>query len=181
MHLLEEDLLKQSALSSRLAVSADRTALAAEALRQSGRLRLRVHGESMLPTLWPGDELEIVRCSVQDAHPGDIILAVREGRFFLHRFVARCQPDGFVLRGDSMPAPDPKVPDEALLGRLAVSAGRNLRSQVIGRVLCFCGPARRLALRLHQLHQLRAHQERVRQIQAQSGAANAFDSKFDGV
>jgi hypothetical protein len=35
--------------------SAERSALAADALNQGGLLRLRVHGESMLPTIWPGD------------------------------------------------------------------------------------------------------------------------------
>lgn len=176
MHLLEEDFLEQSALSSRVAACAERNALAVEALRQSGRLRMRVNGESMLPALWPGDELEIVRCSVHEPRRGDIVLAVREGRFFLHRFVTRCQPYGFLLRGDSMPGPDPKFPDEALLGRLAVRGGGGVWSRVIGRFLCFCNPARRLALRLHQL---RAHQ--ARETQAQSAATSAFDHGFDGV
>jgi hypothetical protein len=178
MHLLEEDLLEERVLNSRLDVSQERSALAAEALRQSGRLRMRVYGESMLPTLWPGDELEIVRCSVHDAHAGDVVLAVREGHFFLHRFVARCKPGGFFLQGDSMPTPDPKFPDEALIGRLAVTAGHSLWSRAIGRVLCFCSPARRLALRLHELQ---AHRERAQQAEGQSGIASAFDHGFDGV
>ncbi len=152
--------------------------MAAESLRQSGRLRLRVHGESMLTSLWPGDELEIVRCSVHEVEPGDIVLAAREGRFFLHRFLDRCQPDGFLLRGDSMPAPDPKFPDEALLGRVAVPIERSLWAALVGRLLCFCGPARRLALRLHQIH---THRERARHSRAQFATANVFDDGYDGV
>lgn len=191
MHLLEEDFLEQSALSAPLAVCAERTALAAESLRRSGRLRLRVRGESMLPTLWPGDELEIVRCSVDDVQPADIVLAARDDRFFLHRFVARCQPDGFLLRGDSMPGPDPSFADEALLGRLAALRGGGLWSRLwsraVGRFLCFCGPAHRLALKLHGLHKLHglrrlhADRERARQAEAQSGRAGAFDHGCDGV
>jgi Peptidase S24-like len=152
----------------------ERSALAADSLRESGRLRLQVRGESMLPVLWPGDVVEIASCSVDEVQPGEIVLAMREGRFFLHRFLARSQPDGFLLRGDSMPGPDPQFPNEALLGRLVSCAGQRqvqsedqsrdeiedpvrarpllpLRpwSRALGQLLCHCGPARRLALRLH--------------------------------
>ncbi len=100
--------------------SAERSALVADALRRSGQLhvRLRVYGESMLPALWPGDVVEIESCSLEDVWPGEIVLARREGRLFLHRFVAFCPPNGFLLRGDSMPGLDPQYPHESLLGRL---------------------------------------------------------------
>ena len=48
----------------------------------------QVHGESMLPALWPGDVVEIESCSLEDIRPGEIVLAQRDGRLFLHRFVA---------------------------------------------------------------------------------------------
>jgi hypothetical protein len=157
--------------------NAEQVAIAAASLRASGRLRLRVRGESMLPALWPGDEVEIARCSVDEVRDGEIVLALREGRFFLHRFLARSGDAGFLLRGDSMPAPDPAFENAALLGRLvsrnsrAAPAhrphhrqGRNavqnppttrpflppsLCSRALGRVFCHCGPARRLALHLY--------------------------------
>jgi hypothetical protein len=123
--------------------------LAAESLRASGRLRLRVRGESMLPTLWPGDVVEIARCSVEEVRPGEIVLAMRGGRFFLHRFVGRSQQSGFLLRGDSMPAADPVFSREALLGRVADSRPLSLWSRVIGRLFSYYGPALRLGLKLH--------------------------------
>ena len=145
---------------------AERSALAAAGLHASGCLRLQLRGESMLPTLWPGDVVEVASCSVDDVCPGEIVLAFRAGRFFLHRFVSR-QPDGFLLRGDSMPASDPQFCNEALLGRL-VRRGEGqwqvqregpdraqpvlpLRpwSWAVGLLLCHCGPVRRLALNLH--------------------------------
>ncbi len=124
--------------------------LAAESLRASGLLRLRVRGESMLPTLWPGDVVEIVRCTIDEVRAGETVLALRDGRFFLHRFAGRLHAGGFRLRGDSMPAADPEFSGAALVGRLAGST-RPLRlwSWVLGRILCYCGPARRLALTLH--------------------------------
>jgi len=111
------------ASAQRSSWSAEGSALVADALRRSGHLRLQVHGESMLPALWPGDVVEIASCSLADVRPGEIVLARREGRLFLHRFVAPCTPDGFLLRGDSMPNPDPLFPSEALLGRLARMKG----------------------------------------------------------
>jgi hypothetical protein len=91
------------------------------------------------------------------------VLTRREDRLFLHRFVAHCPPNDFLLRGDSMPGPDPQYPREALLGRLVSSAdkGRGISasalhpgfrakwSRALGLVLCHCGVARRLALKLH--------------------------------
>jgi len=152
--------------------SAEGSALVAESLRASGCSRLRVRGESMLPALWPGDVIEIASCSPEDARPGEIVLALRDGRLFLHRFLAPCEPSGFLLRGDSMPGPDPQFPSEALLGRLVqkVDEGRTvcpavLRpgfrakwlgvkwSRALGALLCHCGVARRLALKLHSRRQ----------------------------
>jgi len=168
-------------------VEAERTALAVDSLRESGRLRLQVRGESMLPTLWPGDVVEIASCSLHEIHPGEIVLAYRDGRFFLHRLVASPAGNSFLLRGDSMPSPDPQFPLEAFVARLTGSAGpatSQNRSQnsaqseyqepaspvlplrpwskILGRFLCHCGPARRLALRLHQRTKLRQNRNAAR-------------------
>ncbi len=135
-----------------------RSALALEVLHQAGRLRLEVRGESMLPALWPGDEVEIVVCRSQDLLSGEIVLAHRDGRFFLHRFLVRLDADTFVLRGDAMPASDPPFASPALLGRLvrishhgrSKSMHLRLWTRPLGLLFCHCGPARRLALKLHR-------------------------------
>jgi hypothetical protein len=126
-------------------------------------LRLQVRGESMLPTLWPGDIAEIAFCSLRDVRRGEIVLGFREGRFFLHRLLS---PDreSFVTLGDSMPSPDPVFPANALLGKLMTvnRAGKlvsgRLRpwSRAVGMVVCYCSFARHFALRLHSSrHQAR--------------------------
>lgn len=155
--------------SARLRCSAEGSALVADVLRAGDRfvdgaprfVRLKVYGESMLPSLWPGDVVEIASCTPHDVQPGDIVLALRDGRLFLHRVVTT-QPDGFVLRGDSMPGPDPLLFPEALLGRLVHNAqhiaeptrrgffGASAKwARAAGMLLCYCGVARRLALKLH--------------------------------
>ena len=161
MHQCTKDIVGSGAVETTLETShKKRTALAAEVLRASGRLRLRVRGESMLPALWPHDVVEIVSCSLDDMRTGEIALALRQGRFYLHRFVGRCPSGGFWLRGDSMPKADSRFPAEALLGRLAGRDGEQFAGDrspfplhpwpwMLGRLMCYFGPARRLALKLH--------------------------------
>ena len=161
--LAQSSLIPDNVSTSPSDAAAERSALAADSLRASGRLRLQVRGESMLPTLWPGDVVEIANCALKDVQAGEIVLAFRDGRFFLHRFLGRTEAGGFLLRGDSMPGADPEFPSEALLGRLDGRAGRGqdsvaagsflpLRpwSWALGRLFCHFGPARRLALKIHR-------------------------------
>jgi hypothetical protein len=149
--------------------SAERSALVADVLRnqaalgRTSRMRMKVRGESMLPALWPGDTVEIENCSIagdgdyDNVHPGDVVLALRNGRLFLHRLLVRTR-DGFQLRGDSMPAPDPIFPPDAMVGRLVAdsritrtpSKFSRMVSRGIGLIFCHCSPARRFALALHR-------------------------------
>lgn len=100
-------------------------ALAAEVLRNSGRLRLRVNGWSMLPSVWPGDTLWIERASRKTIAEGDIVLFTRDQRLFAHRVVGRSTGDlGILTRGDAMRVADPPVNDDELLGRV-VAMQRN--------------------------------------------------------
>ncbi|MGB6386449.1 MAG: S24/S26 family peptidase [Terriglobales bacterium] len=129
----------------------------------------------MLPTLWPGDLVEIANCSPEELRTGEILLAMREGRFFLHRLVAPCTSNGFLLRGDSMPGPDPLFPPEALVGRLvgnrAVRSARGTTCfgvawlsmawfRALGMLFCHFSLARRVALRLHLRRNASAHKFR---------------------
>jgi hypothetical protein len=141
--------------------SALRSTLLADVLRECGPsrriVRVRVYGESMLPALWPGDLVEIESCLLNDVRPGDIVLALRDDRFFLHRLVAVRGTDGFLLRGDSVPRPDPLFPASSLLGRLTTrNTGRRSGpgfgakwSRAVGLIFCYCAVARRMALTLH--------------------------------
>jgi len=162
------------------------SALVAEVLRANGagfRVRLRVHGESMLPALWPGSVVEVEGCSLGDVRVGEIVLALRQGRLFLHRLVALGQNE-FVLCGDSMPGPDPQYSAQALLGRLAgVDGGRiafrpsrwlgwgSTRSRAVGMLLCHFRVARRVALRLHLCRNAAAREFRIPGPAAEFGSA----------
>jgi hypothetical protein len=166
--------------------SAERSALVAHALRRGGssplRVRLRVYGESMLPTLWPGDLVEITNCSPEDLRTGEIVLAMREGRFFLHRLVAPYTPNGFLLRGDSMPGPDPLFPPEALVGRLvgtgAVRSFGKTWSRAVGMLFCHFSFARRVALRLHIRRKASAHEFRNLEQTADMNSPDMSSAEF---
>lgn len=105
--------------------------LAGEVLRLSGKLRLRVTGWSMLPTVWPGDTLVVERVESGAVSAGDIVLFRRDRRLFAHRVVAMA--DGLngariTTQGDGMAQPDPPVAGAEVLGKvsLVVRNGRGL-------------------------------------------------------
>jgi len=198
-------MLENAMSAARSNWSAVRSGLVTEALRRGGglgrRVRLQVYGESMLPTLWPGDVVEIASCSLEDVRAGEIVLAMRDDRFFLHRLVGRCfgaasTPNGFLLCGDSMPGPDPLFPPEALLGRLVRNTGEGRAasaaavrpglgaswfsikfSRTVGMLLCHCGMARRAALKLHRRRKASACQFQDSEAAADIRSAVLYSSK----
>jgi len=90
--------------------------LAMEALQVSSLLRLKVRGNSMLPSLWPGDLVTIQAQPFDSIRTGDIVLYSRNSRFFIHRVQRKTET--LVTSGDCMPAPDPRVAASQLLGRV---------------------------------------------------------------
>jgi len=96
--------------------------LAAEVLRSSGKLRLKVTGWSMLPTIMPGDTLLIEQTGSETVSAGDIVLFSRDRRLFAHRVITNRNEASnreILTRGDAMPAPDPQVPECDVLGKVS--------------------------------------------------------------
>jgi len=134
--------------------------LAAEVLGASGTIRLQALGTSMLPAIWPGDVVSIERKPADETVPGDIVLVVRDGRFFVHRLIEKrdCQ---WITRGDSLPHNDPAVGEAQVLGRVSRVHRTNRvivpqpRLSVLGRILaslfCWSDVFRSFALRVHSL------------------------------
>src|ERR1700722_17098267 len=101
--------------------NAGRCSLAAEGLRSWGTLKVRAAGVSMLPTLWPGDVLTVQPAEPEQVEPGEIVLYMRQGRFFIHRIVSQelSGNAGFlVARGDCMASDNPPVGHGELLGKV---------------------------------------------------------------
>ena len=136
--------------------------LAAEMLRGHGAVCLELRGTSMLPSLWPGDLLTIQNAEHREVVPGDIVLVMRDDRFFVHRLIERRQDQDRVLwitRGDAVPQNDPPVRASELLGSvvgiqrgdhsLVPSRRISLLQSVLAWMLCRWDPFRGLALRIH--------------------------------
>jgi len=102
-----------------------------EVLKSAGQARLAVTGTSMLPSIRPGDMLEVHRQGMEAILPGDVVLFLRNGGFAAHRVMEKAgEPDRTLLitRGDALRVPDSPVSPEELLGRVTaiLRGGRRL-------------------------------------------------------
>jgi Peptidase S24-like len=139
--------------------------LAAQVLASGGTVRLCVRGNSMLPSLWPGDIL-----TIESACPapviGDIVLVLHNHRPLIHRLLKKQDFDGrhqWVTRGDAVPRSDPPVESSALLGRVSaiernrrviVPRGRlSSATRLLAWVLCHWDRFRSVCLRMHSFRQ----------------------------
>jgi signal peptidase I len=102
-----------------------------EVLKSAGQARLAVTGTSMLPSIRPGDVLEVQRQSVADISRGDVVLFARHGSFAAHRVVEKtggADRAFLVTQGDALRTTDSPVSPEELLGRVTaiLRGGRRL-------------------------------------------------------
>jgi hypothetical protein len=138
-----------------------RCSLAAEALQSWGVLKLRATGVSMLPTLWPDDVLTVQCVRPEQVEPGEIVLYMRQDRFFIHRIVSKDlmrDKAYLVTRGDCMSEDDPPVGKSELLGKvievrrsgLIFTPARTLSRfrRLLAWLFCHWGLFRRVGLRL---------------------------------
>lgn len=101
--------------------SAVELALATEVLFAFGELRFVAQGSSMLPSIFPGDVLLVLRQPAASVHPGHVVLFSRDGRFCAHRVVRVVHVDGqrcIVTCGDGLAKEDPPIAEHELLGRV---------------------------------------------------------------
>ena len=115
--------------------------LVAGSLRAGHEVRVRVAGSSMVPALWPGDELLVRALPLAEPSRGDLLLFVRDGRLCTHRLVDMLDQAGaarLVTRGDAALQCDPPVAPSEILGRVALitRGGRDIPISL--------SPARRL-------------------------------------
>jgi signal peptidase I len=136
--------------------------LATELLRSLGTVTMKTWGTSMLPALWPEDLLTIQSAAHDEVASGDIVLVLRDNRFFVHRLIEkrkvgdRC---AWITRGDAMPQDDPPAAEFELLGRVTgIRRGNrafvpsrqvSLPNSALAWTLCRWDRARGLALRMH--------------------------------
>jgi hypothetical protein len=97
--------------------------LAVKVISRHGEVRIKVSGWSMLPALWPGDEITVQRCELTQLKRGQIAVIHRDGKIAAHR-VKSIGPDHLIIRGDSLRVCDPPVCANEIAGQV-VSVRRN--------------------------------------------------------
>jgi len=107
--------------------------LATELLRAGGMIRIKALGTSMLPTIWPGDILQIESMTRGELVVGDIVLVQQEKRIVIHRLTST---DGaqWITRGDAVPQNDPPVMPTDVLGRVTQIQRHNRATKLNSRV-----------------------------------------------
>lgn len=102
--------------------------LAGDVAHTFGRIRLRVFGASMVPSILPGDLITVQRVPVSEISNGEVVLYARYGRMFAHRVVGCTETHErpfavhgeslLITRGDLLAHNDPPVSSNELLGKV---------------------------------------------------------------
>src|SRR5205823_1445290 len=90
--------------------------LAADVLHQFGSARICVQGSSMLPSIRPGDQIELHSTPLSEIKQGDIVAHRRDDRLFVHRVIGKDAAGQLLTRGDTLPQADASVSESELLG-----------------------------------------------------------------
>lgn len=110
-------------------------ALVRQGLRERGRLRMRLQGDSMWPTIPPGTLVEVERISAADIRLGDLVVWQQDGRLVAHRIVQRVRDDSgahLVTKGDNASSRDHLISPEMILGRVCRLFGEAVAVQECG-------------------------------------------------
>ena len=145
--------------------------LVAEILRSGGGVQIKARGCSMLPAMWPGDLLTVEPLAGREIVRGDIVVVLRDRRFFVHRIVGskkRNSGSHWITRGDAMPQNDPPAAAGHLLGRVV----RICRG---GRIFI---PSRRVPLIHSGLAWVFCHSNRIRNLALRTHAAGRHTSAY---
>lgn len=90
-------------------------------LQEQGNAQwLPVTGRSMLPLIWPGDQV-LVTAVWQPATRGDILTFMQDGQLNTHRLLRTTNVGGqqlYITKGDNLWQPDPPLLATAIIGRV---------------------------------------------------------------
>lgn len=119
-------------------------ALSAELIENSGGLRFRAHGRSMLPTIHSGDTLTLEKTDPDKLTIGDVVLIQNASNSLLaHRIIERNDQNEnrWTTCGDALCMHDSPIKADQLLGNVtSVEHNRKVRSlsPAKGRLMALC-------------------------------------------
>ncbi len=105
--------------------------LVKEALQKERCLTTSTTGFSMSPLIYPGDEIQVRRCSLEEIKRGDIVLFKTGGRLIIHR-VHRIETDAnripirFITKGDAVSSFDEPNDAHSILAKITSCGKSNL-------------------------------------------------------
>lgn len=105
-------------------------ALAKDLLHAFGELRFVAQGSSMLPSIFPGDTLLVLRQPIASVQPGHVVLFSRGSRFCAHRVIRALRVDAqpsVITCGDALTQEDSPIAEHELLGRVTAVLRRGKR------------------------------------------------------
>lgn len=108
--------------------------LLGDLLRDGYAARFAVEGNSMRPTICPGDRLHVVAVPPETVRSGDVVVLRVEHGLLVHRIV-RVDVSGITTRGDNERYAYPTVPASAVVGKVLHAERNGLRHDVRGRML----------------------------------------------
>jgi len=117
--------------------------LAEGLLRQTGELRFVARGASMLPAIYPGDEIIVHRAGLAGVKAGEVVLFRRQDRWFLHRvreILQGAPQPRLITQGDGLDSPDAPICSEELLGRAEFFVRNGRQRPLLGG----CAPVHRV-------------------------------------
>jgi hypothetical protein len=128
--------------------------LALDLVAREGGVWGRGTGQSMLPLIGPGSELQVVPLEGAPISRGMLVAYPQDGRLVIHRVIA-CEPGSglIVTKGDALAAPDPPLPLGRVAGRVVALRAHGRPAADLTRfpwpaVSRFLAGAARLACRL---------------------------------
>jgi signal peptidase I len=86
-------------------------------------VRVVASGYSMIPTIWPGETVEISPISIEDVIVGDIIAFQRIHHIVVHRVIRKQSTESYFLlksQGDSNLKEDEAITKDIFLGKVSV-------------------------------------------------------------
>ena len=127
-------------------------ALFSEVIERFGSATMVAWGSSMLPAIWPGDELLVSKADPSTIMPGMVVVIIRQGKTVAHRVVRtwsegqewRCQ-----TQGDSLPHPEEPCGSGEIVGvastRTRYGSTRAIRenggfAKAVGRLCAYSTP-----------------------------------------
>lgn len=127
-----------------------------ESLARGEPFRLPVEGRSMLPTLKPGESVQVVALA-GSPRLGEILVFAQGEALIIHRLVHR-RGALLVTQGDNLLLPDPPIPAGALVGCIARPPGGSL--SILAAPMRYVRAARWVG-RYHLLRALRVARRRL--------------------